>query len=1260
MLLQPTVSSRRLLIYALSLAALVLCAATGARAQDTVTGAFEGTVTNSRTGAPIAGAAVQFINQLSEVPVAKRTDSQGRFYQGLLPPGTYTIRVNAPGFKSREVEQRLLATRPNAVVPVPVLLEPESAGTTTTTTTATTTPTPTPSGTTQPAGTQPTTPATPPAEDRSVLADINTTDARRDGAFTEEEVSRLPLGATTIIRTFDELALLLPGVADAPQTEGGGAGPGIGSGVGSAGQFAVNGLRSRANNFMIDGSDNNDEDIGVRRQGFLSLVPQPVESIKEFQVITLLAPAQFGRNIGAQVNAISKSGGNQTHGTFFGFLNSSQLNAQNPFDTNNGNASFALRGGSRTVLDCTGVTFPCTAANGRPILVTNQSGGEDSSTLTQAGLVIGGPLMPDKLFYFISAEGQFLNARKEASFAVPTVAQRGLFGTGATGISQNPFDPTMMVNAFPTTIDADSIFSLFPFPNNPNGVYGANTFTQNLPASGQGKVFSGKVDWNFNMRERQNQFTARYNFTDDWRDLPVTGGALFSSLRPRVRTQNISTFLNSELSGPNSTHPMFNQLRLSYGRTRLAFDENRDTQFLIPSDRFPNEPFLLNARRRVNLTLPGSPAPLYFTAGTVEGDIGPVGQINIAGFSPAGVDVFNFPQRRVNNTYQVADTLTYRIGNHSFAFGTDIRRTELNSDLPRNSRPLLTFGGAPILSGGFISGVDLAAASAATGFFQTLATTGSDIGLRYYQLNFFGQDEWRIRPNLSLSYGLRYEYNTPPREVNGRIESAFDDPALALLPGLRALQNRNQIFEPDRNNFAPRVGLAWSPNLYGRDHESVLRIGYGLYYDQILGAVVSQSRNVFPNFLTVNFAGGFGAGGGPFDLFNPSNALINIGTPMVPNFVPLVNGLNGLNPQVPLSVLVNIINSNFPGGFGATLPARSLKTPMAHQFNITYEQQLSRNFVASVAYVGTRGRNLLRTTTPNLGPNAFLLPLAFSVAGNTPSFAGFAFAPGSASPTNGRPVPSAGAVNIYDTSARSNYNALQVELRGRYKFITKSEFQVNYTYSKVTDDASDVFDLAGSPALPQNSLTFAGERAPSNFDVRHRVSYSSVSTLPDLHNRNSLLRFLFGGMQFASTGFFHTGQPFTVNSIYDINLDGNLTDRLNTLNGIVLTGNRNQPITTTSRDPVFLRNLLAPTGADGAIGRNSFRSGNVMMGSLAVIKSFNVAEGKDLTFRMEIFNVFNRANFGVPIRTLESPGFGRAIETVTPSRRIQFAVKYTF
>jgi hypothetical protein len=1272
--------------------------ATTAWAQDTVTGAFEGTVTNSQTGAPIAGASVQFINQLSEVPIAKRSDAQGRFYQGLLPPGTYTIRVSAPGFKTREVEQRLLATRPNQVVPVPVILDPEAA--------ATTTPTPTPSPGASPQPT-PRVVATGGGEETSIVADINTTDARRGGAFTEEEVSTLPLGASTLTRSFDELALLLPGVADPPQTLGVASGPGIGPGVGSAGQFSVNGLRSRANNFTVDGSDNNDEDIGVRRQGFFSLVPQPIESIKEFQIITLLAPAQFGRNMGAQVNAISKSGGNKVHGIFYGFFNPKETNSRNFFDTiSNGVVPVNSENGTPVFL------------NGNRLTATNDAAGEDPFRLLQGGFALGGPVMRDKWFFFFSGEGQSLHARREVNFAVPTVDQRGAFGTGATGISTDPltgspFDPItgLPIFAFPTTGGGDAVFSLFPFPNNPTGVYGLNTFTQQLPANARGTILSAKSDVNFKAFEKQQSFTIRYNFTDDRRIIPVTGGALFSSLEPRVRTQNVSTFLNSELSDPASTTPLFNQLRLSYGRTRLAFEEVRDQQFLLPTQRSFSNPddgrFLLNARLLENFTVP-SPFGGFFCGnlnsvcyrsfgGTTENRIGPVGQVNIAGFSPVGVDVFNFPQRRVNNTYQVADNLSWRRGTHSLVFGTDIRRTELNSDLPRNARPLITFNGMPriIFEGGevrfanasdpnpFIFPQDFAASSAPSGFFQSLVQNGANakLNLRYYQLNFFAQDEWRIRRNLSLSFGLRYEYNTVPQESSGNIERTFSSPSLSLVPGLsNFIEGRSGIFEGDRNNFAPRIGIAWSPNLFGAEKTTVIRAGYGLFYDQILGAVVSQSRNVFPTFSTVNFGGGcndcFPALFGLVPLFNIFNPITT--TYFVPGVgqVPIVlpGTVNTLNPQITLNNLVTTTNTFFgspfsPAGnspFGATLPKRTLETPMAHQFAVTFEQQLSRGMVASAAYVGTRGRNLLRFTSPNLGPNVLLVPLAFTTQAfssflGQPQFFGIVLPPGTnvtagGSVGGGRPISGVGPVNIFESTGSSDYDALQLQLRGRLR--RKFQYQVAYTFSKSTDDVSDVFDLAGAPALPQNSLTFAGERGPSNFDARHRFSYNFMWELPSFNDHSRAFRQVFGGIQIAGTGRFQTGQPFTVNSIFDVNLDGNLTDRLDSTNGIQLTGDRRQPIQLAAG--VNPLSLLAPVGTDGRVPRNTFRAGNILELDLSVIKSFEITEQSRLQFRVDIFNFINRANFGVPVRFLEAPGFGQAIDTVTPGRRIQFALKFSF
>src|ERR1051325_3317106 len=556
-------------------------------AQDTLTGAFEGIISDSQTGASIEGASIQIINKQTGLVIEKRTDSRGRFYQGLLAPGVYTIRVAMSGYQAREVDQLLRITYTGEVVPVPVALDPLPAA-------AATTPTPAP----------------PQAqEDTDVRASLNRSDGRRGGSFAERELPLLPIGSATILRSFDELALLLPGVAPPPQTLGSVAGPGVGAGVGSAGQFSVNGLRSRANNFTVDGSDNNDEDIGVRRQGFLSLIPQTIESIKEYQVISLLAPAQYGRNIGGQVNAVSKSGGNEVHGTAHGFFNSSQLNSRNFFDTTKGNAPSAVRAGNNQAV----------LINGNPLTVQNQSGGEDSFTLGQFGGVVGGPLVPDHVFFFFSAEGQILNATKETSFAVPTVEERGILGSGASGLFRQPFAAPQVVGippaaagsptrAYPTGASADAIFSLFPFPNNPSGVYGANTFPQVLPASGRGAVLSGKIDSNFHLWDKPQSLGGRYNFTNDWRDIGATGGAIFSSLRPAVRTQNLSTFFNSELTGTASTRPMFNQLRLSYGRTRLNFEELRDPS-LLPSS-FSQQTFgsfgLLNAPYRRNLTLPSA------------------------------------------------------------------------------------------------------------------------------------------------------------------------------------------------------------------------------------------------------------------------------------------------------------------------------------------------------------------------------------------------------------------------------------------------------------------------------------------------------------------------------------------------------------------------------------------------------------------------------------------------------------------------------
>ena len=629
------------------LSAILTMASYVVKAQGPVNGGFAGTITDSVTGAPIAGAVVEFINQANGFQTEKVSDAGGKFYRDSLPPGIYTIRVTFQGYEPHEQVQELLATRSNSIIPVPVSLRKQAV--------AVVTPTPTPNPNASP------TPSPSPIipSPTEPITDFGVLNPRRDGAFNERAVNTLPLGGTTLTRTFDELALLVPGVAPPPQAIGNSVGPGVGPGVGTSGQFSVNGLRSRANNFTVDGSDNNDEDIGVRRQGFFSLVPQPIESIQEFQIITLLAPAQYGRNLGAQVNALSKGGGNRLSGTLFGFFNSDSFNARNFFDNASGNNSSLLQGRR---LDG---TFVPVIIDGQQKRVFNEAGEKDSFTLLQGGFAVGGPIVKNKLFFFTSGEGQLLNAVKESHFAVPTIEQRGLFGTGAQGLCVFT-GTTCTTQVTPTSHTGDLIFSLFPFPNEPTGIYGRNTYTQSLSADARGRIFSGKVDYNFLQNTSKPQaFTARYNYTDDKRDLPEVGGALFSAIRPLVRTDNFSSFLSGGL-----TATLSNEFRFSFGRTRLRFEQIPDaTGFLQPINTRFNNPaesqFLLNARVFENFTRPLTPilgctanTVCFFSGGTTENsELGLIGQAIISGFSPVGVDVFNFPQEGDNKRFQIADNV---------------------------------------------------------------------------------------------------------------------------------------------------------------------------------------------------------------------------------------------------------------------------------------------------------------------------------------------------------------------------------------------------------------------------------------------------------------------------------------------------------------------------------------------------------------------------------------------------------------------------
>jgi hypothetical protein len=1266
------------LLSLLSVLPLLLTLQLAVAAQTQLTGTISGRVLDADQAAtPIEGAIVTVTNEETGLVRSVLSRTNGEYSIELLPSGLYALNGRKDGYENTSfgtANNFPVLIKQNKVEPPPIRLRKIVA--------VTQTPAARP-------GAAPPAPApAAPVSGAQFARLTNTDNATRSVNFDAAVLLALPIPGT---RTFDSLALLAPGVAPPPATIGKGVGPGLGPGVGTSGQFSANGLRSRANNFTVDGSDNNDDDIGVRRQGFTALLPQSIESIREFRLTTLLPEPQFGRNLGAQIDAVSRSGRTNIYGNLYGFLTDRRLNARDPFDLTGGPATFALqRADGRPIqLETLNPDFTTRVQN---ITLRNPVEDESSRTRASYGFIFGGPFINQSNF-LVSYERQQINASREVNFAVPTVAQRGLFGSGDQGLRVTNAQGQPLA-VFPTSTAGDLFYSLFPMANNPRGPYGANTFTQVLPANANGNVASLKLDQpNLKVFGKQSQLTGRYNFTDDVTTLPVTGEAIYSSLKARVRTQNLSFFLNSTL-----LETLENQIRFSYGRTRLTFADARSfcsgqrlpEHCLLRSSRFPGSPFLLNSPLLINATIgtigaggqlnPGNPIYSY-QGGTSEDFLGPIGQVVVSGFSPIGVDVNNFPQDRVNNVFQIADTAILRVGDHRFTSGVDARRAQLNSRLERNFRPRAVFSGAAdIISrfqtptfvnpNQFYSGSDFVATGAVTGFFQTQglianATSNSypdpTIGLRYWLGDFFFSDQIRVQPNLTLTIGLRYELNTVPGEINRRIERTFVDPLVfkfideerKLTGGVSGfdqyLAGRRSIYQRDSNNVAPHLAFAW--NINGRA-TTVLRGGYGVYYDQILGAVISQSRSVFPTFVTYNLAGLSPTQGGTrLSPFNP-NLLARPGTLNVYNQLASL-GSDVVDTLISLRRFSNPIPgrpSTFPGGPGFVLAAYDLVTPYAQHWTLTLEQQFSRDYLISAAYVGTKGTHLLRFATPNYGPN--VLPVvngALLQGGVETVFTGFSAPPG---PNFSRTFPFLGSFTSIESNTNSSYHSFQTQLDKRLS--NGIQFTTAYTWSHAIDEVSDVFDLAGTRALPQNSSNRAAERADASYDVRHRFTSSLIWDLP-FARKNVVI----GGWQLAGILTLQTGQPFTIYSGYDVNLDGNLTDRLNSAAGIAEI-NEGAERYRVPGDIASQRSLVAAVGSDGAVARNTFRAPGIANIDLSVNKHFRFDEKRDLELRVEFFNLLNRAHFGTPVNQLGFPSAGRSVDTTIPARMIQVAGRFYF
>ncbi|HEX4748698.1 MAG TPA: carboxypeptidase regulatory-like domain-containing protein [Bryobacteraceae bacterium] len=1083
-------------------------------AAQTITGSISGTV-RDQSGAVMGGVSITVENTATGLKRETRTASSGDFLISALPFGSYGLRTEKAGFQTAVADVNVAVDQVRTVEITMKVGEQTQQVTV-----------------------------------QSSVENVNTETTQLGGVVNHRDVVELPLNG----RDFTQLARIQAGVASS------GGGGGQQGGEGGVANFSSNGQRSSSNNFLVDGVDNNNYVSGA-----VAMQPS-IDSIQEFEVQTNTFAAEYGRNSGAIVNLVTRSGTNDLHGSLFEFFRNDALDARNFFDP----AGFAT-----------------------PELRLNQFGG-----------TVGGPIKKDRTFFFINYEGFRRIAGITLITNVPTVLERQGVFTNANG--QQIRVPVNSVSA--------QLFNLWPTPNL-SGPLGNFVSSPNLvQGTDQGLI---KIDHHFgnsdtlSARYTQSRQDTAYPFTPGQSSTSVPGfGTNLTGSNELFSLNYIKLLgphaLNEARFGFNRTHDLTaNQL----GPQAATYGINTGYSAGAPMS-LGNIPFI---------TLSGG----LVSAGSAVSNLG-------------GSD--NNPSGSTINTFQYVDQFSYTTGRHSWKFGTDIRRLQLNRIYD------LAFSGELVFDGSQNpQGISNALVDFAEGLpVSSLQFVGnSERGLRTSSFDFFAQDTFKLKPNLVINYGLRYELNTVLKDVNGLLSTFFPQNFKSYLPpaasqtNLEALQQagivtQNQvsgIYDGNHRNFAPRLGLAYS---VGQKYHTVFRTGYGIFYDTIIGNI-------------------------------PGNVALN--PPYLPDYynsAPSIGWPQAFGPTA------------FPV---LTIVDQNLKTPYAQDYNFNIQQELPWTMVFQVGYVGTHGTHLprfvdtnqpyitqaqLSTLTPSLtqrlqliGVPPPVIPILESNIGALPGIVRNQYF--------GYPK-----ILTAETNINSHYDSLQSTLS---KQLSQGlSFQLNYTFSKSIDEASDFYGSGanGTTVLPQNNFNILeGERGLSDFDIRHRFSGSFVWQLPVKQWISSAPAAFANGWEFAGILTLQTGQPFSVLTGLNNSRTGEGNDRPNVVNNPNSGPHTVQQWFNTAD---FLPNALLTFGDSG---RNIVTGPGFHDLDFSIIKNTHFSERANLQFRAEFFNVLNHPNFALPSNVESAANFGALYETPDVAqnnvglgsggpRLIQFGLKFLF
>jgi len=1179
-----------------------------------VGGSISGTIQDP-SGAAIAKASVTVINTSTGVRQSAITDSHGTYVFPVLPVGGYALEVNEPGFKP--YRRTGITLDANSALLLDVVLQ---VGERTEAITV-----------------------------NENAVHVETSSSQMGEVITGTTMTEVPLNG----RSYTDLLSLQAGVAPATSITSStvqdvGASAFSPSGDLNPGTVSINGQREFANSFMVNGSDV-EEDVNMGT----AIIPN-LDSIAEFRILTNNFDAEYGEYSGGQINVITKSGTNAFHGDVFEFLRNTNLDARNYFSPTRGsfnqNQFGATLGGPVTrnkiffFSDYQGTRQTQGVDTGRIVVPSalDRSGNlsDLSSSFYTTELVNGQPVVVPVL-----VTGPAWASTLSQNFRYAVYVGEPYYFPGCTNTNYSPGTttacvlPTLQIPTSAWSAPAQHLLQYIPAPNQSGNYFATSVNDQTLHDNKGALRLDANTRWGL--------FSSYYFLDDFSQDNPyptAQGGANvpgFNALNlGRAQLLNLG---NTRTLGGTAV----NEFRFSY--LRDSNDLGRPQGGLGVS--------LASQGFEVGPNTPGI-VPLSPQTEGVENVV----------FNNYSIGTNTNELHQTNNTFQWLDNFSKVVGTHTMKFGGEFHYDQVNT------HAIAQFNGS-FLFFGSQTGSDFAdfLLGAPTQYNQSQLQPF--YGRNKY-LGLYAQDSWRLRPKLTLNYGLRWDRIEPWYEKYNQVATLEPGRQSVVFPGAPAgilfptdpmgggKQVPRTLAPPGNKDFAPRVGIVYSPTadsrsllgkILGGPGQTSLRAGFGTFYTAIEALTIgvlsanapygtTYTSPTPPLFATPFLSASTGQGSQYFPV----------------QLAPLDSSASHPDPNIDWSQYEPI----------SGLPAypTTNRIPYTEEYMFSVERQLSPNTVLSASYVGTQGHRLLALVEANPGNPALCLFLSNPATLQPqsppqtpcgPFLEGNTYQPVSGQTINGTRAPlgsNFGSVTNQATIGNSNYNALEVTLRHHTEHL---EILAGYTYSKSLDQASNL----GEEINPINP---ALSKALSAFDVKQNFVVSYNYELPFEHLSGHSNRWTQG---WALSGIirYSTGFPVTLYNYGDNSLLGTEPNGVNNF-GVdepqytpgPLALNHNPRIAA----PYFNTSLfsLQPLGEPGNAKRRFFYGPGIDNYDMALLKNVALTESKSLQFRFEAFNVFNHAQFYGPASVngnVNSSSFGEVVSAAAP-RLMQAAVKFIF